>query len=44
MEKKAKTRPKAKGFCYVGAQKEYNKLMNCSVRDGNDELYDMNSC
>jgi hypothetical protein len=33
-----------KGFCYTGAHKKYNTLQNCSVRDGDDELYDMNSC
>jgi|JI6StandDraft_1071083.scaffolds.fasta_scaffold02593_9 hypothetical protein len=44
MEKKAKNRSKSKGFCYTGAHKKYNTLQNCSVRDGDDELYDMNSC
>lgn len=35
MEKKAKSRPKSKGFCYSGARK-YDALQNCSVKVGDD--------
>jgi len=44
MEKKAKTHSKSKGFCYTNPNKKYDKLNNPSVRYGDEELYDQNSC